>query len=123
MTEGVTGLVHRTGADVHCVSGCDTICGIKPAMTDPDRHPCPVLERITDLIGHRAPCPKSAKETHGQNSISNRAAGGSSLGPRPTLLRNPSSALAFKQPSGCFARNLPSLSDFVHRDNANLILA
>ena len=60
MTEGVTGLVHRTGSDVHCVSGCDTICGIKPAMTDPDRHPCPVLERITDLIGHRAPCPKSA---------------------------------------------------------------
>ena len=41
MTEGVTSLVHRTGADVHCVSGCDTICGIKPAMTDPDRHPCP----------------------------------------------------------------------------------
>jgi hypothetical protein len=76
MTEGVTGLVHRTGSDVHCVSGCDTICGIKPAMTDPDRHPCPVLEHITDLIGHRAPCPKVPQETHApqQNSISNRAA-------------------------------------------------
>ena len=40
----------------------------------------------------------------------------------PDFVGNPSSALAFKQPFGCFARNLPSLSDFVHRENANLIL-
>ena len=52
MTEGVTGLVQRTGADVHCVSGCDTICGIKPAMTDPDRHPCPALDVVFQEVVH-----------------------------------------------------------------------